>query len=430
VDPEGTDDIEMTTSSAGSLPNPNLTISKGVSPGATLPIPAAGIFTNPPDDLEVGHVVAWHGGANQSASMTPPSGWTERSDESDQVADQQISMHTSVATRRPATGTSANFTSSQSNWQLNTGMHVVVRGGNGTSPQFRSVSHQVSTTIGSSITTSMSTPSGVVAGDALLAFVTVGTRNGFVPTGWQTPQGWIFLGADFTTSTFGGLQHTLATGVWVRRAVSGEPSTHSTTIQLPGGRKLIKASMVAVQAPFTHPGGPQVRIAGRPIRRLLAFNELTAVSAILCDFQNISQGYDNLEVVIDGQANADVASGQVLRMRFNNDNGSNYYDLRTFNGMAETARFASTGGVLVGRIPNTAGARVVGSNHVYGYASNARPGLLGNTYTSQGLTIRNEVMVGQWDATGPINRVQVRGDNDAGTAARFAVGSRAYLYGY
>jgi hypothetical protein len=137
VDPIGTDDIEMVTDSAGTLPNPAWRSTIEVSPGASLTAPAAPLFTNPADDIEIAHVAAWIRATQQSATMTPPAGHTEQADENfDHV---QGTLQTSVATRDPATGLTGDFTSTQSNWQHAVGTRVVVKGGGASSP---SIQHQ------------------------------------------------------------------------------------------------------------------------------------------------------------------------------------------------------------------------------------------------------------------------------------------------
>lgn len=428
VDPVGTDTIEMTTSSVGTLPNPSWAQATEASPGASLAAPAAPIFTKPADDIEVAHVAAWLRAVNQSATMTPPAGHTEQLDMNSAAA--VGTLQTSVATRDPATGATGDFTSTQSNWAHGLGTRVVVKGGGSTSPAFRSISSGHTETSASIETVSISKPSGVVAGDALVVFVTMGVSGGFVPTGWVTPPGFKFLGANFITTGSGATQSTLAVGAWVKFAGASEPSTYETTINLPSGTKVIDAAMVAISNPAQIPGGVQIRMAGKPIRRLLAFTELAATNAQLCDIQSIPQGYDNLELAYDG-ISGNASAAQQLRIRFNGDSGAHYF-YRLLQDAAPSATGAAVGQIVFGAVGATGtGSKTAGSLHIYGYRSSPKPVLIGHDWwVNAGPVLHGEEIYGQWDGNAGVSAIDriVIEANAAGPV--FGIGSRAYLYGY
>lgn len=425
LDPVNTDGIEMVTSSAGTLSNPAYRSAKEVSPGASLTAPAAPLFTTTPaDDIEIAHVAAWKRATLQAATMTPPAGHTEQSDENFDHA--QGTLQTSVATRDPATGTTGDFTSTQSNWDHGLGTRIVVRGGGATSPSFRSISYMETATAAATVVATISKPAGVVAGDVLVTFVSMGVNGGLIPTGWVTPDGFVFLGANFSTSGSGSTASTLATGCWIKLAGASEPATYSTTINLPTGTKLISAQMVAIQNPFLVPGGVQIRMAGKPIRRLLAYTELAAAGTTLCDFQNIPQGYDNLELVYDGTS-ASGAGATRLAMAFNGDaTAANYFSQVTSDG-GINQEFGTNARILLGALGVGVGAASVGEIKILGYArALGRHGVLGHAYWVTNVDLRDDSIVGQWGSgTSPITRIVV-----TSTGNNWQAGSRAYLYGY
>jgi hypothetical protein len=433
VDPTGSDDIEMVTSSTGSLPNPAYRAASEASPGSSLTVPAAPLFTTPADDIEVGHVAAWLRVTNQAATMTPPAGWTERLDNNYLSA--AGTLQSSIATRDVATGTTGDFTSTQSNWQLAVGTHVVIKGGGTTSPSYRSVSSADVATAAGVATVSITKPAGVVAGDVLITHVAMGISGGFLPTGWTTPEGFVFLGANYLTTGTGTSQSTLAVGCWAKLAGASEPATYSTTINLPAGLKAVSGSMVAIQNPFLVGGGVQIRLAGHPIRRLLDYVELTAASATLCDFQNIPQTYEHLEVIFDttSRQNGGASNGRI-RMRYNGDTANNYfYQLFEVENAVAAVDTAAVGfltdRILLTGLSAVDGAASGAQMNILGYAkTGSRKIMLGQGYwaADAGLNLRNGKLTGQWSGTA-INRITIESNN---APLQFLAGSRAYLYGY
>jgi len=433
VDPNGVDDVEIVTSSDGTLPNPASRQAVETSPGGSLVAPSAPLFTTPADDIEIAHVAAWLRVTNQAATMTPPATWTERSDEND--TSDAGTLQTSVATRDVATGTAGTFTSTQTNWQHGVGTHVVIKGGGASSPSYRSISVADTALAGAIATVTIPKPAGTAQGDALIIFVTMGTSGGLVPTGWTTPDGFVFLGATFNTSGAGATASTLAVGVWAKLAGASEPTDYSTTINLPAGLKAIQGTMVAVQDPFLVDGGVQIRLAGHPIRRLLDFVELPANSATLCDFQNIPQSYDNLEVIYDSLSVQNGGVGNVrIRLRYNADTGNNYFyqlfDVQSNVAAINTAAAALiTDRILLGGLSAVNGAASSAQFNILGYSrTGSRKIMLGHEFwaSDAGINLRNGLLSGQYSGSA-INRLTIEVNSGSHL---FAAGSRVYLYGY
>jgi hypothetical protein len=442
VDPSGTDDIEMVTSSVGTLPNPAYRNLPEVNPGASFVAPGAPVFTKPIDDIEIAHVAGWRRAVNQPATMAIPGGFTERTTPpASIVADAAGTLQTSIATRDPAVAnTAATFTSNVATWDHALGSTVILKGGGTVSPSFRSVAEDSSITTDLTFTSSVAKPAGLAVGDVILAFVSLGVNGGLVPTGWVTPTGFNQLGAWFSTSGSGLTQSTLSTGVWAKLATADDVAAteFSTTINLPTGTKVIHAALVAIQNCFLVPGGVQIRMAGKPIRRLLAYAEITgAANQTLCDFTPISQAYDNLELVWDGTSAAALGGNQQLLVRFNGATTNNYYYRNVRDGAALAfgvppagGSGVATNGFRIGALSGTnAGVRTAGSLHIYGY-TRSRATTLGRAMWLGGassLEVVDETHSGQFDIAAPVTRVAL-----ACQAAdpKFAIGSRAYLYGY
>jgi hypothetical protein len=430
VDPSGVDDIEMVTSSAGTLPNPSYSRVAVPNPGSTLLFPASMVFTTTPaDDIEIAHVAAWRQGTNQAATMTPPAGWTERQDGNHPSA--SGTLQTSIASRRPATGTSGGFASTQSNWHHSIGSHIVIKGGDGTSPTFRSMTETSVEASGALLVLTGAKPSGVVAGDVLLAFISMGVAGGLVPTGWVTPEGFVFLGADHSTSGSGSTQSTLATGVWAKLCTASEPANYQTSINLPTGTKFVQGTLVAIEGAFLVPGGVQIRMAGKPTRRILDYVELQTASTTLCDFQNIPASYDNLELVYDVVSAVGHTAPRVIRLRINNvtTNTRYYSNVANHTNNTSTLFFQNQPDLILGSLGRGVGATATGSIDLYGYGkTTARHKTMARAFYLDSLQLMDESCVGLFDAvpSGPINRLTVITNGPI----TFGVGSKAFLYGY
>lgn len=433
VDPDGVADIEMVTSSAGTLPNPVYKSAPELNPGSTLVAPAAPVFTTTPaGDLAIDHAVAWKRAVNQAATMTPPGSHTEVLD--DNFPDNAGTLQVSVATEYPADVHTATFTSSQSNWDHGIGTHVVIKGGGASPPSVRSISTLTAITTDSAITLSIPKPTGAADTDALVAFVSAGTNGGGVPGPWNTPDDFPFLGANVSISGSGVTQSSCASGVWVKRLGASEPSTYQTDITLPPGTKMLHVVALAIQNAFLIPGGVQLRMSGHPTRQLLfpPF-ELQTTGTVLCDITNIPQAYDNLELVYDTTSTNTGTSTQELRIRFNGDTGTNYFrnGPRTLNaGAPVTQNDLATTRIRFGGLNHQSPSNSGGRIDVLGYTRVARPIVLGQTYWADGVIgtdLHWESFSGQWAGAAAINRITVEVDV-AGPV--FAAGSRAFLYGY
>lgn len=431
VDQTGTDDIELVTSSSGTLPNPAYRSAAELNPGTTIVAPLAPTFTfTPADDVSIAHAAAWVRSVKQTGTWTPPGPWTERTD--DTVSPDDSTLSTSVATRDPATGAAGTFTSSRSNWQHGIGTHVVIRGGGTTSPSYRSESHGSFSTSATTALLSLAKPTGTAANDVLVAFVAMGNDGGSVPTGWTTPEGWVFLGAIFGISGTAPAQSMLAVGVWAKLATASEPATYDVTITMGVGRKTFHATIVAIQNPFLISGGAHIRIAGHPIRRLLAFNEITAADVVLCDFQNIPGGYDHLELVYAVFSDRATDALRNIRMQFNGDTTQNNYRWQTSRDGTITGGVAgvSQDRIIAGAVDGGAlNSESGGCIQILDYVGPHRRFAMGNEFfITAGGDLVDESMRCLWlNTANPVNRVRLA--IDTGTTL-FNVGSRVFLYGY
>jgi hypothetical protein len=256
VDVEGEDEVSLSSSSEDLLAKPRYTGASKVAPLGALAVPAATKLTN--YDLELAQVAAFRQATVQAATHTPPAGWTEILDHKYGLAS---TLATSIARRAPATGTAATFTSSQTNWNSGTGTHVILRGPQGgPPPTVRAISETEVTSTATVINVPITAPAGTVAGDILVVFVSMGNAAGSVPTGWVTPEGWVFLGAQVVST--GTPTSTLAVGTWAKLVGPDDGPTYDTTINFGVGTKTVHAAMVAVAGASVILGGPQLNVGG------------------------------------------------------------------------------------------------------------------------------------------------------------------------
>jgi hypothetical protein len=262
----------------------------------------------------------------------------------------------------------------------------------------------------------------------LLAFVALGNDGGGVPTDWQAPVGWIFLGAMFNFTGSGSTLSTLAVGVWAKLGTASEPASYDVSLVVTGGRKTLHACVVAVQNPFLVQGGAHIRIAGHPIRRLLAFTELQAASATLCDFQDIPPGYDHLELIFTTKSDRGADSVRNINMRFNGDSGANYHTQRMRDGVSFSA--LNTTRILLGAVDGTnANFESGGRFNILDYAHiGERRVVIGDSVFIEGGGITEDTVRGIYrNTTDPINRITCAVETGPTLAQ---AGSRVYLYGY
>lgn len=278
VDPTTGDRISVTSGNTSAVPTPHWLSSQSSTPSATHETPAIDSFGTG-DDLDLRFVSAaeW---MSRTGSYTPPTGYTERSDTNHPGT---LTLATSSATRDPADAApgAANFVNTVATWTRRNGHSVIVRGGGGASPAFRSITvTPVLETTSSIIEYEGTMPAGVVAGDLLVAFVTLAGPG--VPFGWTVPEGWTQLGVQVAGL---GTPQVLASGIWYKRAGAAEPSSDSITINLTtGGGTKIQMTVVAVQAPYAFPAGLDIRRNNRSMPRgLVAETASTTATAAIAN---------------------------------------------------------------------------------------------------------------------------------------------------
>lgn len=259
VSTTGSEDFLMSSVSESTLPQPSYSSAVEASPSSSLVVPSATLLST--NDIELGHICSWLRGTAQAATMTPPGGWTEVIDIDENAY--SSTMQVSVGRRAAATGTAGTFTSSQSNWDTAIGTHLVLRGTpGGTTPTVRSTSEVTASITATSATVTLTKPTGTADGDLLAVFVSMAGIAAGVPTGWVTPEGWVFMGANFRQTGTGLATSSLAVGCWVKKAGASEPSTYETSITFPPGNKFVHAVMIAVDDCTLTPGGPQFTLNG------------------------------------------------------------------------------------------------------------------------------------------------------------------------
>lgn len=429
-DPAGTFDIVASTSSANTHPDPRYGSTPEADPGTTFVAPAVSTFGTG-DDLELVHAAAWEAGsgAPTGATFTPPGGYTERYDEVEEAAPGG-NLHVSAATRQPAVGSAATLTNSSADWQSGLSTHVLIRGGGGTSPSFRSVSKAFFSTAAAQFDVSLSKPTGTATGDDLIAIIAMGNAVGSVPVGWTTPEGWRFLGAKFLIRGSGATQSTLAVGVWWKPITDGasEPASYSITINFGAGDKVLHAAIVAIQNVDTSPGGPNILIGPSPVKRLLAESVLTAASVTVASFSDIPAGpYRHLQLEFYGMSDTGADAVRNLQLRFNGDSGANYHSQTLRDGVA--AQVLSGTGMRVGELNGaSAGHMAAGVIDILEYASGFDHKIvLSHTHSEQTGNVVLFVGSGQWNSAAAINALALLTDSGA---TQFNVGSIARLYGW
>jgi len=265
IDPDTGDRISVTSGAATAAPTPRWASSvSAVDPaGTTHGTPAVTAFGTG-DDIDIRFVAASDNSDLGAETWTPPGSYTERSDFSDDGGG--ITLGTSSATRDPAIASPgvANFTSTESNWSRRNGHSVIVRGGGGTSPSFRAASSgAVVESNGPTIPASLALPTGTATGDMLIAFVAIASSQ--IPIGWTVPAGWKQLGVAVAGL---GTPHVLGSGIWYKQAQAGEPASQSVTINMSAAAfTKVHGTVIAIQDPYTFPGGLDIRRNNRSMPR-------------------------------------------------------------------------------------------------------------------------------------------------------------------
>lgn len=424
-DPATGETVTITTGSRSAIPSPRWASTEQSNPSTTHSTPAVGAFQDSHlHCLDLRFVSASAASDLGAQSYTPPSGWTERADVSSSGSG--VSLQTGVASKQPADADPGveNFISTSGSYTRRTSHSMVVRGDPSFLPDVADVEiGTVQVHESTIIPMTIDAPATMADGDLMVAHVCL--AGGAIPVGWTVPPGWVPVGVQAAGV---GTSHILGSGIWYKQFKTGDPLSEDLLINMTAAvTTKVQATVLRVVDPFLFAEGVQIRVGDRPIRRLLKFNELSSASNTLCDFTDIPQGYDNLELVVDAEA---AGGGTFLDcgVRFNGDTGTNYADHRVRDGVSTGQRVAVSE-IRLGRISGTAGSRTAGSVHVYGYRSSAKPTTIGSMWSTDGIFAHIESGGGQWDGasgTSVVNRMAFL----HGGTAQFAAGSRAYLYGY
>jgi hypothetical protein len=191
----------------------------------------------------------------------------------------------------------------------------------------------------------------------------------------------------------------------------------------------LHACIVAVADPFLVAGGANIRIAGHPLRRLLDFEELQSASATLCDFQNIAQGYDHLEVIFSTKSDRGTDAVRNINLRFNGDaSAAGYHTQRMRDGVSFTA--LNTSRILIGAVDGANGGFESGGQiNVYDYRHiGERRIVMAESVFIEGGGLTEDSVRGIWrNQTDAINRVTMTVETGPTLAE---AGTRVYLYGY
>jgi hypothetical protein len=228
----------------------------GPSPGANISTPALVAFTTTDLELRYGEVFS---DVPLASTFTPPAGFTEVYDVSDATSGMTVAA--TCVRRQPANpNTTQNIVCSQAGHMFHNGHTVLVRANDsGPAPSVRSFTESFATFNTASMGLSLAKPAGVVAGDLLIAKVTMGNKGGSIPVSWSVPDGWIFLGAVYRET--GGV-NTLASGIWYKSATASEPATYDVGVNVLGSpiaTKRFHLSVTAVQNPGSLVGGSDIR---------------------------------------------------------------------------------------------------------------------------------------------------------------------------
>lgn len=169
----------------------------------------------------------------------------------------------------------------------------------------------------------------------------------------------------------------------------------------------------------------------------IAFS-IAAATAASFDFQNVSQAFNHLRLVVQGRSD-NVGGAALFGLQFNGDAAANYdyTNAITLGTAAVTAAAAAAvTAARIGAMPYTALTTATGLVDIL------IPNYTGTTFykTWVGTSGRKDVdVVGNFSnetpwgsyrvAASPVTRVTVKALGTSGTAQNFVIGSSAYLYG-
>lgn len=321
LDPVTGDRISITSGGTSGTPTPSWAGTVALSPGATHSTPAVSNFGSG-DDIDL-RFTACSAAANLGAqSYTPPSGWTERTDQNTSASG--ITLASSCATKDPADAVPgvANFVNTSSAWTRRNGHSVIIRGGGGTSPAFRSASTEDISSTATSIGFDIDAPAGLTAGDLLLAHVSIASNR--VPIGWTVPDGWKQLGIVIAGL---GTTHILASGIWYIQAPVSPPSMEHVTINMGStGFTRVQATVVAVSDPYEFPAGLDIRMGNRSMPRGLVDEAIG--TAATTNWANAA-----LPQTVETISNVPLLARRNYKIAYDVPN-------YTFNGLSSASRFA------------------------------------------------------------------------------------------
>ena len=295
LDPDTGDRISITSGTTSAVPTPHWISTTATSPGTSHSTPANTTFG--PDDIDLRFTAASAASDLGAQSYTPPVNWTERSDVNSTGSG--ITLASSFATRDPATAVpaAASFTNTSAGFTRQNGHSIIVAGGGGVSPAFRAAA--VGTVVVSTartITFNIDYPAGTVAGDLLVAGVSIASSN--VPVGWTVPNGWKQLGVQVAGI---GTTHILGSGIWYRTAPVSPPASEAVSINMAasGGVTKVQATAVGISDPYGYPAGLDIRRNNRSMPRGLVGEKIeTTITTAWTDAQlpqNVLQ-LNNVEI--------------------------------------------------------------------------------------------------------------------------------------
>ena len=204
------------------------------------PTPALTRFTA--EDLEVRFICGYQNSAGVVGTWAPPAGFTERYDIQDRTGGNVL--HPTMATRYPAVPNSEQlftFSASGNPYKYTASHTVVLRGTLGVMPDptVRAISRAFFSRTGTTATIQLAPPTGIVAGDVMVAVVDVSnTGSNGLPVSWSIPDGWLSLGAGFASPSTPDAM--LASGTWYKIvtaddvALAGSSGTYTVTINFAG----------------------------------------------------------------------------------------------------------------------------------------------------------------------------------------------------
>lgn len=303
-DPETGDQISITSGTTSTVPSPHWASVPDQEPDTTHDTPAIPSFGTG-DDIDLRFVSASAPSNLGAQTWTPPTGFTEQTDENSAGA---ITLATSLATKDPADASPAlaSFTSTTAAFTRGNGHTVIVQGGGPSSPAIATVDANAAIEFTTQqLVFDIDAPAGVAEGDLVVAHVGLAAQQ--IPIGWTVPEGWIQLGIQVAGL---GTTHIHGSGVWYKRAGPSEPASEEIAINMtaPGMTKL-QATVVRISNPFGYPGGLDVRRNNRSMPRGLV-DEATSVT----DTTNWTNA--NLPQTVETISSVDLLAGRTYRIAY------------------------------------------------------------------------------------------------------------------